>query len=589
MELPPMVARSERRLTPRARVAVLGGGCGGIAAAFALTATPELRTRFEVTLFQEGFRLGGKGAASRNARRGRRIEEHGLHVWMGFYRRAFRALHRCYEEWNPPPNAPFRRLADAFSPHGRLSFELGPARRGQPQVWDITLPNTSRYPWDEADDAIDPAQARARWADWLRSLGLALRTAPRDLGPHARLLFALARGLALDVARRGWDAIDEEDLAAWLQRHGAGPGGHHPVVRGLYALAFATPGLGANAGMAAGTALQAAAKILFTYRGAAFWRMRGGMGDTVFAPLYQVLRERGVRFEFFHRVKRLIPSGHRLGSIELTVQARPGRNYDPLVSVRGLPAWPDAPTAASALAHSDDAAAGTRTLRCGEDFDAAVLAIPSPCHAEIAAPLLELSDGWRRAVEMTRSVATFAAQLWLRAPLSELGWGGPPTICTAGPPPLGTWADMSEVLAAEDWPEHDRPRAVVYLCDVLDEERGVKLGPTATLSRVLDERLVRLWPGAADAQGRFRRDLLVSDGEEDPLFAQYVRFNRDPSERYILSPPGTTAHRIAPGESGVDGLVLAGDWTRSRINGGSVEAAFESGEEAARVLIERYG
>jgi uncharacterized protein with NAD-binding domain and iron-sulfur cluster len=322
--------------------------------------------------------------------------------------------------------------------------------------------------------------------------------------------------------------------------------------------------------LAAGAAVQAAAKILFSYRGAAFWRMRGGMGDTVFAPLYQVLRARGVRFEFFHRVTRLIPSGSRLGSIELTVRAHPA-DYDPLVTVRGLPAWPDAPTHPVGDTRS-------RTLRAGDDFDAAVLAIPSPCHAEIAAPLLELSDRWRRAVDTTRSAATFAAQLWLRAPLSELGWAGPPTICTGGPPPLGTWADMSEVLAVEDWPEHDRPRAVVYLCDVLEEE--TRLEPGAALARVLDERLVRVWPGAADAHGRFRRELLVAD---------YVRLNRDPTERYVLSPPGSTAHRIAPGESGIGRLVVAGDWTRSSINGGSVEAAFESGEEAARVLVERYG
>ena len=33
--------------------------------------------------------------------------------------------------------------------------------------------------------------------------------------------------------------------------------------------------------------------------------MRAGMGETVIAPLYEVLRRRGVRFEFFHRVERL--------------------------------------------------------------------------------------------------------------------------------------------------------------------------------------------------------------------------------------------------------------------------------------------
>ena len=45
----------------RTRVAVLGGGVGGITAAFELTATPELRERFDVTIYQLGWRIGGKG------------------------------------------------------------------------------------------------------------------------------------------------------------------------------------------------------------------------------------------------------------------------------------------------------------------------------------------------------------------------------------------------------------------------------------------------------------------------------------------------------------------------------------------------
>ena len=38
------------------KVAVLGGGVGGMTAAFELTATPELRERFDVTLYQLGWR-----------------------------------------------------------------------------------------------------------------------------------------------------------------------------------------------------------------------------------------------------------------------------------------------------------------------------------------------------------------------------------------------------------------------------------------------------------------------------------------------------------------------------------------------------
>jgi len=43
------------------RVAVVGGGCAAMAAAFELT-RPEHDGRYAVTVYQLGWRLGGKGA-----------------------------------------------------------------------------------------------------------------------------------------------------------------------------------------------------------------------------------------------------------------------------------------------------------------------------------------------------------------------------------------------------------------------------------------------------------------------------------------------------------------------------------------------
>src|SRR5262245_41006162 len=77
------------------KVAIIGGGCAGVTAAFELT-RPELEGRFEVTVYQLGWRLGGKGASGRGP--ADRIEEHGLHLWMGFYENAFRLMRECYAE-----------------------------------------------------------------------------------------------------------------------------------------------------------------------------------------------------------------------------------------------------------------------------------------------------------------------------------------------------------------------------------------------------------------------------------------------------------------------------------------------------------
>ena len=79
------------------KVVVVGGGVSGMVAAMALT-EPELAGKFDVTVYQMGWRLGGKGASGRSTTEASRIEEHGLHIWFGFYDNAFTWMGRCYQE-----------------------------------------------------------------------------------------------------------------------------------------------------------------------------------------------------------------------------------------------------------------------------------------------------------------------------------------------------------------------------------------------------------------------------------------------------------------------------------------------------------
>jgi uncharacterized protein with NAD-binding domain and iron-sulfur cluster len=84
--------------TPRCRVAIVGGGMAALATAAELLREPGAAERFEITIYQLGWRLGGKGASGRNLAPGvgKRIEEHGLHVWFGCYDHAWSLLQRCY-------------------------------------------------------------------------------------------------------------------------------------------------------------------------------------------------------------------------------------------------------------------------------------------------------------------------------------------------------------------------------------------------------------------------------------------------------------------------------------------------------------
>src|SRR6185436_13369510 len=96
------------------RVAIVGGGCAAMTAALELT-RPEQEGRFAVTVYQMGWRLGGKGASGRGPHD--RIEEHGLHLWMGFYENAFLLMRQCYEEaQRDPATCRIATWRDAFTP-----------------------------------------------------------------------------------------------------------------------------------------------------------------------------------------------------------------------------------------------------------------------------------------------------------------------------------------------------------------------------------------------------------------------------------------------------------------------------------------
>ena len=76
-------------------------------------------------------------------------------------------------------------------------------------------------------------------------------------------------------------------------------------------------------------------------------------------------------------------------------------------------------------------------------------------------------------------------------------------------------------------------------------------------------------------------------GDQARLDAQYFRVNVDPSELYVQSVPGSTQYRLTADGSGFDNLFLAGDWLRTGINAGCVEAATMGGLQAARAISGR--
>ena len=173
------------------------------------------------------------------------------------------------------------------------------------------------------------------------------------------LAMACMRGIlrfGLITDTRGFDAINDYDFREWLQINGASERSiASPLIRGAYDLVFAyEDGDYQRPRHGAGVALRGALRMLFSSRGSIFWKMHAGMGDVVFAPMYELLKKRGVAFKFFHRLERLTladPAGLAPGErayvkeLEFDVQAkvRNGKEYAPLIDVGGLPCWPSKP------------------------------------------------------------------------------------------------------------------------------------------------------------------------------------------------------------------------------------------------------
>lgn len=128
------------------KVAIIGGGIGSLTTAFELTATAELRARYEVHLYQMGWRLGGKLASGREVERGYRNLEHGLHVWFGFYENAFALTKKLYAEWQKPANCPFQTWRDAFMPQS--CTPLGTVIKGQRGYMPVEWPTNGDEPGD---------------------------------------------------------------------------------------------------------------------------------------------------------------------------------------------------------------------------------------------------------------------------------------------------------------------------------------------------------------------------------------------------------------------------------------------------------
>jgi uncharacterized protein with NAD-binding domain and iron-sulfur cluster len=441
----------------------------------------------------------------------------------------------------------------------------------------------------------------------------------------ANLVGAIRFGLLTDP--RGLDAINHLDQREWLRINGASERAiNSPFTRILYDMALAyEDGDDSRPAIAAGVALRGTLRFFFNYRGAPLWKMRAGMGDVVFAPFYQVLRRRGVTFKFFHRLRNVrladaagLAAGEKqyVEALEFDVQAETvaGREYEPLIDIRGMKCWPSEPDYRQLKdgqrlrrenvdfeSHWDTRKTATLKLQVMQDFDCVVLGVGAGAVPHVCGEFVATNRRWRDMVAHVKTVATQAFQVWLDADLQELGWELPPVTLTSFVKPFDTWADMGHVVPAEDWRDHP-PQTVAYFCNVLadpprdpsasDRDYPQRRNDEVRLNAInfLNRDIQHLWPKAKRPSGEFRWELLVEakarkgKATSARFDTQFWTANVNPSDRYVLSLPGSLEHRISPLDNTYDNLTLAGDWTECSLNVGCVEAAMMSGRLAAHAI-----
>ena len=688
------------------KVAILGGGMGGLATAYSMTNQPGWQEKFDITIYQLGWRLGGKCASSRGDNM--RIEEHGIHGFVGSYFNALPMMNDVYTELGRRPGQPLATFDEAFLPSNfAMMWEF---ENGNLTPWPTRFPENDRSPLDRSDykglqssieaiiyevgellgtakgvpklveAAIDMLLAKARqqcreiplsegpnhplvaeinaarkfitgiaetidkFAPSVADHANELRQALLTLDFYATLIVG---ALSDNVVVNGFDGLDDENWSDWLVRHGI----HHatlqsPVVMITVNICYQSPNGDTSraARMAAGAYIDWTLRVC-AYATAFLWSFAAGSGETVVAPMYEVLERRGVKFEFFHKVEalRLAADKKTVDAVEFTLQATlkdPDARYQPLIDVKGLPSWPHQPHydqlvegEAMRAAHVDlesywaawpnaesKRLKRPRVLEHGADYDQIVFAIALGAAPYLCEDLIAESPAWAGMVANIPSVQTQAMQLWLSKDLYELGWAEKlnpaknevPISGTYFCPPNGN-AEFHDLLKWECWPKDNMPKALWYFCGLMpdyepmppfsdhDYPRRQAQRVKAQSIQYLQTSIGTMLPNATvrannpigDPMG-LDFDLLVDtrDGQApsssirgvERFDSQFWRANIDPTERYVTTPPGSVKFRLEAWGSGFENLTLAGDWIYTGLNVGSFEGATMSGMLASHAI-----
>lgn len=647
------------------KIAILGGGLGALSTAYQLTNKKNWQDEYEITIYQMGWRLGGKGSSGRNLSMGSRVEEHGLHVFFDFYDNVLHMVKTAYEEGSEPGDC-LSSWVDALIPMREVLLMEKIKNKWIPwklripekvvkrkefeslsineylmracdmiELWTfniiehhidfVKVPHAKNIIFDlvsrlsefkhQLKEQADANRAEAsQWKELqllISSLQKPLQEATdklkveldkEDVGLNRLFVLldyinSVTIGLMQDnVLANGLESLDSYDWIEWLKRHGVHElTAKSILVRSVYDPVFAfADGEMSSPSLSASVAMRGLFKLFLDYREFLFWKLKGGMGDIVFTPLYKALKKRGVKFKFFHRTVelKLDESKTKIQKILIDKQADlKADDYNPFVRINGVDAWPNQPLyqqladQTKKINFEEEQPEHSHqiiSLEHKTDFDFVVLGISIGGLKPICKELTSQSVHWHHMIKNVATVRTQALQLWLNVDLKTAGWPTNPPLLN-GFDELTTWGDMSHGLMLETWEENKQPKTLAYFCGPLSENASLSDKEIKARAKSwCQDNLRGIFPDLFDKETGNLDDKFFCGSFEN----QYFRANATHSERYTLSLPGTTQYRLSPLHAHFENLTIAGDWTENLYNVSCAEAAVLSGFTAAKFLLQ---
>ena len=269
-----------------------------------------------------------------------------------------------------------------------------------------------------------------------------------------------------------------------------------------------------------------------------------------------------------------------------------------------------------------------KRIYAGKEFDHVVVAMSLAALPSVCGSFKGRLANWDAMFAAMKTTPTQALQIWTK---KELGAYGHPVItkkdsnlvfeengktekhtfegavtCANYNTPFSCHVDFTDLLAEEGWKKGSPPNGLVYFCGpmidfedaiVPDDPDFVKrtmIRTEATSFRFLQTATYPLMPKATSLRYRGYGDhrgmdfdvLHSKQGTKgiDRMRGHYYRANVNPTDRYVLSVPGSGKTRIKNGETGIANLSVAGDWTYTGINAGCVEGTVMSGKLASNSI-----